>query len=615
MKTSTRSVPDLGGACADLHKHALKLLPLCCVAGTLLIGCGGGGGGGANADDTNSGNTATGAFQLDLDFDIKQLKFSWAPVAGATYYRLYENRDGASGFTQVGGDLATTEATLEIATHRHDWDDARYLVEACSDQGCVSSNEAGTLNAMLQAIGYFKSSNTDSKDGFGYSVSLSADGRTVAVGAYGEDSAATSVDGDQSDNSAAFAGAVYVFVNDGGAWAQQAYLKASNATDHDSFGYSLSLSLDGDTLAVAAPDEDSIAEDSGAVYVFTRGNSTWSEQAFLKASNPGTGDGFGWHVSLSGDGQYLAVGAKLEDSAATGVNGDSANNGAQDSGAAYVFARAGDSWSEQAYVKASNTNAGDFFGKSVALDLDGDVLAVGACCEAGGGTGVNNTNPGPGDNSTGSAGAAYVFTRSGSSWTQEAYVKASNTGSGDSFGFSIDLDDAGTTLAVGAPGENSAATGINGNGANNSALDAGAAYVFVRTGGGWTQQAYVKASNTGGGDQFGYALALSGDGTTLAVGAQNEDGSGNGVNPAANDSNADAGAVYVFKRSGTTWSQEAYVKATNSETNDKFGSAVALSDDGTTLAVGAYRESSNATGIGGNQGDNSSSQAGAVYLF
>src|SRR5205814_1608421 len=145
-----------------------------------------------------------------------------------------------------------------------------------------------------------------------------------------------------------------------------------------------------------------------------------------------------------------------EDSNATGVNGNQADNSASGSGAAYVFVRSGTTWSQQAYLKASNAEAGDQFGVSVALS--GDTLVVGATSEDSNATGVNGNQA---DNSAGWSGAAYVFVRSGTAWSQQAYLKASNAGAGDVFGYSLALS--GDTLAVGAFGEASSATGVGGN--------------------------------------------------------------------------------------------------------------------------------------------------------
>jgi len=166
--------------------------------------------------------------------------------------------------------------------------------------------------------------------------------------------------------------------------------------------------------------------------------------------------------------------------------------------------------------------------------------------------------------------------------------------------------------------------GVNGNEGDNSAAASGAAYVFTRDGSSWSQQAYIKASNTDAGDQIGTtstlgggrSLSVSANGNTLAVGAALEDSSATGVNADQADNSADtAGAVYVFSRSGSTWSQQAYVKASNTDADDRFGSAATLSGDGQTLAIGAPFEDSGATEVNGNQTDNSAEWAGAVYVY
>jgi len=341
--------------------------------------------------------------------------------------------------------------------------------------------------------------------------------------------------------------------------------------------------------------------------VFTRAGATWAQQVYIKSSNTGANDQFGKSVALSSDGSTLVVGAPGEASNATGVGGDQTNNSATLSGAAYVFTRIGTIWSQQAYLKASNTGVLDKFGSSVAISADGGTLAVGATGEAS--SGVQS------DNSASGAGAVYVFTRTPSSWIQEAYVKASNAGAGDAFGFCIALSADGSTLAVGASGEDSIATGINGNQADNSASNAGAAYMFTRSNTLWSQQAYVKASNTDAGDSFGASVALSADGSILAVGAPLEDSTATGINNSQANGATDAGAAYVFTRSGAVWTQQAYVKASNTGAGDEFGFSVALSPDGLTLAAGAITEDSAATGVGGDQSSNAASNAGAAYTF
>ncbi len=390
------------------------------------------------------------------------------------------------------------------------------------------------------------------------------------------------------------------------------YFKASNTGQSDLFGYSIALS--GDTLAVGAPYEDSSttgvggiesdngAHDAGAVYVFTRVGETWTQQAYIKASNTDGGDSFGYSLALSGD--TLVVGAPYEDSNTTGVGNDQTDDSAWDAGAVYVFARSGTDWWQEAYIKASNTDAYDSFGYDVALT--GDTLVAGAPYEDSGATGVSATQS---DNGAQNSGAVYVFTRTGSTWTQEVYIKPSNTDSHDYFGFSVAAED--DLLAVGALYEDGNATGINGDHHDNSATDSGAAYLFERSGS-WTQQAYVKASNTETSDYFGTAVALSGN--TLAVGAHGEDSNALGVNGDQGDNSlADSGAAYVFTRVNNTWSQHAYLKASNPGGVDHFGRFLDVRGD--TLAVGAPYEDSGASGLNGNQHDNSSAEAGALYVF
>lgn len=395
--------------------------------------------------------------------------------------------------------------------------------------------------------------------------------------------------------------------------AQQAYLKASNTNTQDAFGGSVAIA--GDTLVVGALGEDSnalgpdgdqddnTASSSGAAYVFVRNGETWTQQAYLKASNTGGNDFFGTDVAISGD--TLIVGAPLEDSKDGGVNGDGNDNTANASGAAYVFVRNGSAWTQQAYLKASNTGANDFFGASVAIS--GDTVIVGSQGEDSNETGVDGIGN---DNSAVDSGAAYVFTRIGTTWSQQAYLKASNTGGGDGFGISVDVS--GDTVVIGASNEDSNAVGAEGDEANNSALNAGAAYVFVREGSKWSQQAYLKASNTDGGDGFGVSVAVSGD--TLVAAANFESGNASGVNGNQADNTASAsGAAYVFVRNGTAWSQQAYLKASNTGSIDRFGTSAAISGD--TVVVGAQFEDSNATGVNGNQADDSAAASGAAYVF
>ena len=468
---------------------------------------------------------------------------------------------------------------------------------------------------------YIKASNAEADDRFGAGVALSADGATLAVGAVGEGSAATGIDGVAADNSMALAGAVYILGQDSdGVWGQRAYIKASNSDAGDNFGAVLALSADGATLAVGADGEDSFAtgidgvqsnnsrSSAGAVYVFTRDvDGVWSQQAYIKASNTNAEDRFGAALALSADGNTLAIGAVGEASAAAGIDFGEIDNTAAEAGAAYVFTRdVAGLWSQQAYIKASNTDAGDRFGAALALAEDGDVLAVGASAEAGGVSGIDAVQN---DNSAAGAGAVYLFRRDGADqWAQETYIKAANVDAADGFGGSVSLSIDGALLAVGAAGEASAGSGINGDAADNSAPGAGAVYVFGRAGAGvWTQDAYVKASNSDGDDAFGCVVTLAADGSRLAVGAYGEAS----VADETDNSAVLAGAAYLFAPDATAiWLQERFVKADNADAGDRFAVSLAQSADGAALAVGADLEAGSI-----DNDDNSAQGAGAVYVF
>jgi len=497
--------------------------------------------------------------RLSLSFSqIKRFDFTWDAVPGAEHYQVFESLGVGEPYAQLGGDVSGESVSFEMPLHFR-WQ-ARYVLRACNAAGCTDSAAVDVVGSLAEAVGYFKGSNTREADTFGGSVALSGDGNTLVVGAQWEDSNATGIGGNQADDSAMDSGAVYVFVRDGvGAWSQAAYVKASNTDAFDRFGHS---------------------------------------------------------VALSGDGNTLAVGAYLEDGNATGIGGNEADDSADGSGAVYVYVRdAMGTWSQAAYVKALNTGADDFFGLAVALSEDGNTLAVGAVKEDSNTTGIGGSP----NESAQDAGAVYVFVRDGAGvWSPQAYVKASNTGVSAWFGSSVALSEDGDSLAVGSVYESSNATGIGGDQTNSNTMGAGAVYVFVRDGAGvWSQQAYVKASNTGEFDLFGYSVALSGDGDTLAVGAYWEDSSATGIEGNQADEGApESGAVYVFVRDGAgAWSQEAYVKASNTGVMDYFGYGVELSGDGNILAVGAYGEASTATGIGGYQASDGAFASGAVYVF
>jgi len=385
-------------------------------------------------------------------------------------------------------------------------------------------------------------------DFFGYSVALSLDGNTAIAGVYDAD-----VGGHANQ------GAAYVFTRSGATWSQQAKLTAADGDTDDQFGSSVALSSDGNTVIAGAEATVGGNANQGAVYVFTRSGSSWSQQAKLTAAEGAAYDLFGSSVALSSDGDIAIAGA---------YNVEVGGNTHQ--GAAYVFTRSGSSWNQQAELTAADGAAYDSFGYSVALSLDGNAAIAGAYDAHVGG----HANQG----------AAYVFTRSGSSWSQQAKLTAADGAAEDLFGCSVALNSDGNTAIAGAEHAD-----VGGN------ANQGAAYVFTRSDSSWSQQAKLTASDGGArGDDFGGSVALSSDGNTAIAGARYAYVGGN----------ANQGAAYVFTRSGSFWSQQAKLIASDGGANDSFGYSVALSSDGNTAIAGALEAT-----VGGN------ANQGAAYVF
>lgn len=470
---------------------------------------------------------------------------------------------------------------------------------------------AMTSTPLLAQKSYIKASNTNAEDQWGRDLAISGD--TMVIGAWREASNATGVDGDESDNSTLDAGAAYVFTRVGTTWIQTAYLKASNTDSGDGFGYHVAIS--GDTIVVGSLGEDSSSSgvngnqtdnsllDSGAAYVFVRQGTTWVQEAYLKASNSEAGDLFGSDVDVSGN--TVVVSAIWEDGGSTGENGDQSDNTRPNAGALYAFTRSGTVWTQQSYLKSSNPAASGTFGSVLAID--GDIIVTGTPNEGSGSSGVNGTQN---HDNFFESGAAYIFTRTGTSWSQEAYLKASNNQPGWRFGLRVDVS--GETVVVSAPYERRTSAGVNGDQTMGSFPDVGAVYVFVRNGSGWSQEAYIKPSNPLQGGFFGISLSIDND--NLLVGCNFDGSYATGVDGDQFDTSVGgAGSAYTFARAGTNWSQQHYLKSSNPEGSDNFGFSGCLS--GNTIMVGAVGEDSAATGLNGDQGDNSAPSSGAIYEF
>jgi hypothetical protein len=364
-------------------------------------------------------------------------------------------------------------------------------------------------------------------DRFGESVSVSGD--TALVGARYDD-----------DNGSA-SGTAYVFVRSGGVWTEQAKLLASDVAAGDYFGDSVSVS--GDTALIGASGDDDSGSVSGSAYVFVRSGGVWTEQAKLLASDGAAGDGFGVSVSLSGD--TALIGARYDD-----------DNG-EWSGSAYVFVRSGGLWTEQAKLLASDGAAQDDFGRCVSLS--GDTALVGARYD---------------DDNGSASGSAYVFVRSDGVWTDQAKLLASDGAAQDEFGRCVSLS--ADTALIGAYADD-----------DNGSVS-GSAYVFVRSGGVWTEQAKLLASDGAAGDGFGVSVSLSGD--IALIGAYADD-----------DNGSLSGSAYVFVRSGGVWTEQAKLLASDGAAGDGSGYSVSLSGD--SALVGALWD------------DDNGSASGSAYVF
>lgn len=361
---------------------------------------------------------------------------------------------------------------------------------------------------------------------FGRAVALH--GRTLAVGAPLHE-----------------AGSVIMHEHENDRWKRKTVLTPAAGLAGDEFGRA--IALHGDTLVVGAHREDSGARDSGAVVVFERKNDAWTQTQVLKATAPQANSGFGRAVAVHGD--TLIVGSRLED-----------EKGVPDAGAAHVFVREAGRWRWQARLTAPQPGTAHLFGISVAVS--GDTVLVGAD-----GEGLLDVPRNFYDQRQPSAGSAYVFSRADGAWALQSLL-APAKGGGGCFGYSVALS--GDTALIGAYRDNSGTTGIDST-PDLAARESGAAFVFVREGTRWTQQAYLKPHHTVAGSRFGFHVSL--DGSMAVIGAY-----------ASGKPLAEAGAAYIFENKGGHWFQSAWLQPETPAAQAHFGIDTALS--GRTIAIG-----------------------------
>lgn len=367
----------------------------------------------------------------------------------------------------------------------------------------------------------------DGGDDFGQQVALSASGDVLVVGVPDEDGRRIADGGSPSDDMLDTAGAVFVYRRVNNIWqAGGSYLKALDAARGDRFGGSVSLDDSGTVLAVGAQGADAGA---GRAYIFEESGGIWSQQETFQANEKDNNDRFSV-VALSGDGLTLAVGAPFEDSAASGVGQNSADDTRLQSGAAYVFRETGGAWGGETYLKASASTVDALFGSALALNGDGTLLVVG---EPGAAALV-------GGSAESEVGQGYVFEESGGTWSERQAVFPTEPRPGAETGAAVALSRAGRRLALGAQRDDHNGSGFSPTPGSTGEIDAGAVFLFATDAGSmWTRGTFVKADVAQGNASFGRALALSGDGRFLAVGAPEDDG---GISDPSN-----SGAVYVYR--------------------------------------------------------------------
>jgi glutamate synthase domain-containing protein 3 len=416
---------------------------------------------------------------------------------------------------------------------------------ALSIAGISTYNQVGILTGSLAV---------DSSDLFGSSVATSADGKTIIVGAFSDETGAT------TDT-----GVVYVFDRVGNSFNQVGILTGSLAVDSsDLFGSSVATSADGKTIIVAARnDEIGAALSTGVVYVFDRVGNSFNQVGILTGSLAvTTNDNFGFNVTTSADGKTIIVGAPSDEIGA-----------ALSTGVVYVFDRVGNSFNQVGILTGSlAVTANDLFGSSVATSADGKTIIVGA----------RNDEIG----ATLGTGVVYVFDRVGNSFNQVGILTGSlAVDVSDNFGYSVATSADGKTIIVGAYNDEIGA-----------ALSTGVVYVFDRVGNSFNQVGILTGSLAVDTiDNFGSSVATSADGKTIIVGAYDDEiGATSGT-----------GIVYVFNRQGNSFNQVGILTGSLAvTTNDNFGFNVTTSADGKTIIAGAYQDEIGAT-----------TDTGVVYVF
>jgi hypothetical protein len=410
------------------------------------------------------------------------------------------NKTTANIQTLRGTTIVSPEVSREMMYYNNQWN----MINKQPDiyNWFVTVQQGNKLIGATSATGQYQ----------GWAVALSADGNTLAIGSKGVPTT----------------GATWIFTRSGSSWTQQGdKLVGTGNTGSSTQGFSVALSADGNTLAVGGTSD---ASNTGATWIFTRSNGSWTQQGNkLVGATSATGQYQGTSVALSADGNTLAVGG----------TGDNTNVGAT-----WIFTRSNGVWSPQAKKVGDGYTGASLQGTSVSLSADGNTLAVG-------GTGDDNH-----------VGATWIFTRTNGVWSPQGDKLLGETVvAGQYQGTSVSLSADGNTLAVGG---------------NGDTTNTGATWIWTRSNGVWSQQGSKLVGTTSATGQYqGNSVSLSADGNTLAIGGYGDTGL--------------IGATWIWTRTSSSWTQQgSKLVGTTSVAFQQQGYSVSLSADGNTLAIGGY---------------------------
>ncbi|VAX00923.1 High-affnity carbon uptake protein Hat/HatR [hydrothermal vent metagenome] len=580
--------------CITLFKALLVLL----VSVFFISSCGG-----AKSSAPVVLSAPTTPVNVTLSYDVNQINFSWDTTNGATSYQLLSQLTPTGEFVAIQEATISTTTSLTIPVHLHNWVTAQYKIRSCNSLGCIDTNAIAVKNQSANAIGYFKASNNNAGDEFGTAVALSGDGNTMAIAAPKEDSFNVSV---LDDNSAIDSGMVYIYKKINNKWQFQQYIKPSLIQQGAEFGAALALDDTGATLIVGQHIGSS-ASLTGMAYIFELTNGQWSQIKSFSALKPLANDYFGFSVAISGDGNTVVVGAP-------GLNANLPTS----RGELLVLKKINFTWQRSGtQISASDSNDYEYFGISVDVNYDGTRIISAKQFRAS---------------------SVYVYDyklltgNTIETWVEQkisAELILSSTNDNSGFGI-VSIDYSGDVIAFAQIGKQVQIF--------NNELD------LVSNTKSWVNTLRYLSKNPGGvfggGESFSAlsigtgaavsisairgSVVLSGDGKSLLVGAASEATNKKGVFTGFSASgtqelNGFYGASYLFQATADNqWLEKRFIKSANTDTNDSFASAVAISNDGTSIAIGAIGESSDTIGIAvvNSENDNNfNSRSGAVYVF